>query len=248
MHTPSQKVFCSAHPLAGGGAFEAMRGDAHSIVALPSASTCPARNLSRSMSCPRASIHPPPFWAAARWAASHRIKSCIRSAHIGRMECCSCGAKTPGGFPSWQRKQPVRHQRCRACVSRLLRATRTAWREDKIHRLHNASPNMMATFISLPAMEQQRIIRSAESHLNSWQETAAEHRRQTRLGGGFSSYTTATNPAFEVCEWSRLGALEDVENEVCIVRNVLSDAECDAVLEAIFHHTGMEAHPSESPA
>ena len=149
------------------------------------------------------------------------------------MECCSCGAKTPGGFPGWQRKQPVRHQRCRECVSRLLRATRTAWREDKIHRLHNASPNMMATFTSLPAMEQQRIIRSAESHLNSWQETAAEHRRQTRLGGGFSSYTTATNPAFEVCEWSRLGALEDVENEVCIVRNVLSDAECDAVLEAI---------------
>jgi hypothetical protein len=154
------------------------------------------------------------------------------------MECCSCEATkiSPGDFPGWQlMKQPVRRQRCRECVSRLLHATRTAWREEKIHRLHNASPNMMAAFTSLPASEQQRRIRLAESHLNSWQETAAEHRRQARLGGGgFSSYTiAATNSAFEVLEWSRLGELEDVENEVCIVRNVLSDAECDAVLEAI---------------
>ena len=151
------------------------------------------------------------------------------TSHDSFVPCSACAKSWPlEKFPAIQRTRPANRRRCAACVLKLLDGGRMNWEARKEHARHNLTPNMTAAYAELHPNALRDLELMAETRLAAWCEAELADR-------DVSDDACAPPPdaRFEVLDWSRLDGGPDTLNEVCLVHDVLTSAQCDAALEAI---------------
>jgi len=102
-----------------------------------------------------------------------------------------------------------------------------------VEEMHNCSPNMQAAFLALPPETVKELEAMAEEGLNDWQQRTDDLEREAEFGADNGTYTMAPlDDRFTVLGWSRVQR-DSTENEVCVVHDVMTPAQCDAILLAV---------------
>ena len=162
--------------------------------------------------------------------ASHKCVS--RAAALWSMPVCAgCSADLQrGDFSGTQLKVASARRRCKACVSARI----DAQTDESVEEMHNCSPNMQAAFLALPPETVKELEAMAEEGLNAWQQRADDLEREAEFGADDGTYTMAPlhDERFTVLGWSRVHK-EGTESEVCVVHDVMTPAQCDAILLAV---------------
>ena len=149
--------------------------------------------------------------------------------------CVACEeSQARNAFSNSQLKQSAMRRRCTDCVRAdfFTLADILKIHHEIISDLHNASPNMKAAFDSLMPDVVGELECIARAKIDDWQQVIEDLAHQREFQGGFASDYLLPLPdkRFHVLPWSRT---QDLEDEVCIVKDVFTLEQCDTILDAI---------------